>query len=87
MSKSKGPLLTLRQAVADNGADVTRLYILGNAEGTADVDWRNDGVESTRPIWRGSTTSPVRFLADGSVDKSAEKSLIDRWMLSACSGA
>ena len=33
MSKSKGPLLTLRQAVAENGADVTRLYILGNAEG------------------------------------------------------
>ena len=47
MSKSKGPLLTLREAVAENGADVTRLYILGNAEGTADVDWRNDGVEST----------------------------------------
>ena len=82
MSKSKGPLLTLRQAVADNGADVTRLYILGNAEGTADVDWRNDAVEATRAHLERFYNFAREVLADGSIDGSAEKTLIDRWMLS-----
>ena len=82
MSKSKGPLLTLRQAVAENGADVTRLYILGNAEGTADVDWRNDGVESTYAHLERFYNLAREILADSSIDESAEKTLIDRWMLS-----
>ncbi|WP_334102826.1 leucine--tRNA ligase [Methanothrix soehngenii] len=82
MSKSKGPLLTLRQAVAENGADVTRLYILGNAEGTADVDWRNDGVEATHAHLDRFYNLAREIMADGSIDESAEKSLIDRWMLS-----
>lgn len=82
MSKSKGPLLTLRQAVAENGADVTRLYILGNAEGTADVDWRNDGVEATHAHLDRFYNLAREIMADGSIDESAEKTLIDRWMLS-----
>jgi leucyl-tRNA synthetase len=82
MSKSKGPLLTLRQAVAENGADVTRLYILGNAEGTADVDWRNDGVESTHAHMERFYNLAREILADASIDESAEKTLVDRWMLS-----
>lgn len=82
MSKSKGPLLTLRQAVAENGADVTRLYILGNAEGTADVDWRNDGVESTYAHLDRFYNLAREILANGSIDELAEKTLIDRWMLS-----
>jgi leucyl-tRNA synthetase len=82
MSKSKGPLLTLREAVAENGADVTRLYILGNAEGTADVDWRNDGVESTHAHMERFYNLAREILADESLDENAEKTLIDRWMLS-----
>jgi len=82
MSKSKGPLLTLRQAVAENGADVTRLYILGNAEGTADVDWRNDGVESTHAHLDRFYNLAKDILADSSIDEKAEKTLVDRWMLS-----
>ena len=82
MSKSKGPLLTLREAVAENGADVTRLYILGNAEGTADVDWRNDGVESTHAHMERFYNLAREILADSSIDEKAEKTLVDRWMLS-----
>ncbi|MDD2836997.1 MAG: class I tRNA ligase family protein, partial [Methanothrix sp.] len=82
MSKSKGPILTLRQAVAENGADVTRLYILGNAEGTADVDWRNDAVEATYAHLERFYNLAREILADRSIDESAEKTLIDRWMLS-----
>ena len=82
MSKSKGPLLTLRQAVAENGADVTRLYILGNAEGTQDVDWRNDGVQSTHAHLERFYNLAREILADSSIDEKAEKTLVDRWMLS-----
>ncbi len=82
MSKSKGPLLTLRQAVAENGADVTRLYILGNAEGTQDVDWRNDGVQSTHAHLERFYNLARDVLADGSIDENAPKTLVDRWMLS-----
>jgi len=82
MSKSKGPLLTLRQAVAENGADVTRLYILGNAEYTQDVDWRNEGVVATRAQLERFYNLAREILADASIDESAEPTLIDRWMLS-----
>ncbi len=46
MSKSKGPLLTMKRAVAENGADVTRMYILYAAEYDSDADWRKKDVES-----------------------------------------
>src|SRR5512137_296450 len=82
MSKSKGPLLTLRQAVAENGADVTRLYILANAEYTQDVDWRNDGVASARAQLERFYNLAREIMADQSIDESAAPTLIDRWMLS-----
>jgi leucyl-tRNA synthetase len=82
MSKSKGPLLTLRQAVAENGADVTRLYILANAEYTQDVDWRNEGVVSTRGQLERFYNLAREIIDDSSINENAEKTLIDRWMLS-----
>jgi leucyl-tRNA synthetase len=82
MSKSKGPLLTLRQAVAENGADVTRLYILANAEYTQDVDWRNDGVAAARAQLERFYNLAREIMADQSIDESAALTLIDRWMLS-----
>ena len=48
MSKSKGPLLTLKSAVEEYGADITRLYILSTAEHIQDADWRKADIESTR---------------------------------------
>ncbi len=46
MSKSKGPLLTMKRAVEENGADVTRMYILYASEYDSDADWRKKDVES-----------------------------------------
>jgi leucyl-tRNA synthetase len=80
MSKSKGPLLTLRRAVDANGADVTRLYILSNAEHTQDADWRNEGVESTRQQVLRFYNLAREIIADKEIDESAEPELIDRWM-------
>ncbi len=48
MSKSKGPLLTMNEAVHLYGADVTRMYILSSAEQTQDADWKNDKVENAK---------------------------------------
>ncbi|WP_456328293.1 leucine--tRNA ligase [Archaeoglobus sp.] len=48
MSKSKGPLLTMKRAVAENGADVTRLYILYASEYDSDADWRSKEVEAMK---------------------------------------
>lgn len=86
MSKSKGPILTLRQAVAENGADVTRLYILANAEYTQDVDWRNEGVESTRGQLERFYNLAKEILEARDIDENAELALIDRWMLSRLQG-
>ncbi len=80
MSKSKGPLLTLRRAVEANGADVTRLYILSNAEHTQDADWRNEGVESTRQQVVRFYNLAREIIGDREIDESAEPELIDRWM-------
>ncbi|VVB63629.1 Leucine--tRNA ligase [uncultured archaeon] len=82
MSKSKGPLLTLKEAVAENGADVTRLYILANAEYTQDVDWKNDGVAAARSQLERFYNLALEILEDKSINEGAELSLIDRWMLS-----
>ncbi|NYT02410.1 MAG: leucine--tRNA ligase, partial [Methanosarcinales archaeon] len=82
MSKSKGPILTLRQAVTDNGADVTRLYILANAEHTQDADWRNEGAEATRSQVERFYAMSQEIIAGQGIDETAPPTLIDRWMLS-----
>ncbi len=82
MSKSKGPILTLKEAVQKNGADVTRLYILANAEHTQDADWRNDGAQATRGQVERFFNLAQEILADQTIDESAEPTLMDRWILS-----
>lgn len=82
MSKSKGPLLTLRRAVKENGADVTRLYILANAEHTQDADWRNDGAEATKHQVERFYNLAREILKDTEIDETAAPELIDKWMLS-----
>jgi len=82
MSKSKGPLLTLREAVEENGADVTRLYILSNAEHTQDADWRTEGVESSRHQVGRFYNIAWDIITNSEIDENAKKTLVDRWILS-----
>ncbi|HOT07546.1 MAG TPA: leucine--tRNA ligase [Methanothrix soehngenii] len=84
MSKSKGPILTLRQAVSENGADVTRLYILGNAEYTQDADWRSEGAQSIRSQVERfySLARDILKDKDPQATDPGEQELIDRWMIS-----
>jgi len=78
MSKSKGPLMTMKEALERFGADASRLYILGNSEHTKDADWRNAEVETTRK-------QLIRFynlLTEMSGGELDESNPLDRWLRS-----
>ncbi len=79
MSKSKGPLLTLKSAVKEYGADITRLYILSTAEHVQDADWRAADVESTRK--QIERFYKIAYDITGAED-AGELRFIDKWMLS-----
>ncbi|HEY9206843.1 MAG TPA: leucine--tRNA ligase [Candidatus Methanoperedens sp.] len=79
MSKSKGPLLTLKSAVKEYGADITRLYILSTAEHVQDADWRAADVESTRKQVERFYKLAYDIIRSNSEN---ELKLIDRWILS-----
>jgi leucyl-tRNA synthetase len=79
MSKSKGPLLTLKSALKEYGADITRLYILSTAEHVQDADWRKADVESTRKQAERFYKIAYNIIRAKDAD---ELKLIDKWMLS-----
>ncbi len=79
MSKSKGPLLTMKSAVREYGADVTRLYILSTAEHVQDADWRKSDIEATRKQVERFYKMACDILA---ADVNGELKFIDKWMLS-----
>ncbi len=78
MSKSKGPLLTMKRAVAENGADVTRLYILHAAEYDSDADWRKKDVESLA----GHLRRFYNLVKEHYTKERKELDQLDRWLLS-----
>ncbi len=77
MSKSKGPLLTMKRAVEEFGADVTRMYILHAAEYDSDADWKRREVENL-------STHLIRLynLAQRYYGKRGREMRIDRWLIS-----
>ncbi|MCS7143873.1 MAG: leucine--tRNA ligase, partial [Archaeoglobaceae archaeon] len=78
MSKSKGPLLTMKKALEIYGADVTRLYILHSAEYDSDADWKSREIE-------GLASNLERFynLVKENYSKKPEKiTMLDRWLIS-----
>jgi leucyl-tRNA synthetase len=81
MSKSKGPILTLRSAVQEYGADITRLYILSTAEHVQDADWRNADIEATRKQFERFYKIAYDCLAEEK-NINCELKFIDKWMLS-----
>ena len=83
MSKSKGPLLTLSDAVRDYGADISRMYILSSAEQTQDADWKNSGIETARKQVDRFYSFARDVVDSGSTSgMDGDLKLIDRWMLS-----
>jgi leucyl-tRNA synthetase len=83
MSKSKGPILTLKEAVSQYGADITRMYILSTAEQTQDADWQKTGIESAkRQVDRFYAFAKDVIESGKPADPNAELKQIDHWMLS-----
>jgi leucyl-tRNA synthetase len=79
MSKSKGPLLTMKRAVNEHGADVTRLYILSTSEHTQDADWRRNEVEAARRQLERFYRIAMDII---NLQPTGELEHIDRWLLS-----
>jgi len=83
MSKSKGPILTMENAVSTYGADITRMYILSTAEQTQDADWQRTGIESARrQVDRLYSFAKTVIESGKRADLSTELKQIDRWILS-----
>ncbi len=77
MSKSKGPLLTMKRAVRENGADVTRMYILYASEYDSDADWRAQEVDTL-----ASHLKRLYWYASNYYSERGDKSNLDRWLVS-----
>jgi leucyl-tRNA synthetase len=78
MSKSKGPLLTMKRAVAENSADVTRLYILYASEYDSDADWRKKDVETLANHLRRF----YNLVKEHYAKEIKEPDQLDRWLIS-----
>ncbi|MET1123984.1 MAG: leucine--tRNA ligase [Archaeoglobaceae archaeon] len=78
MSKSKGPLLTMKKAVETYGADVTRLYILHAAEYDSDADWRSREVEALARQLRRF----YEIVAENYLREPSQLNELDRWLVS-----
>ena len=81
MSKSKGPILTLKEAVDTYGADVTRMYILSAAEQAQDADWRREGIESAKSQVARFYNFAKQVVDSGcKIPESMNQTQIDRWI-------
>lgn len=78
MSSSKGNVVLLKDALARNGADVVRLFLMSNAEPWQDFDWREKEVV-------GAQKALARFVAFAEEVRGMEESAeapIDKWLIS-----
>ncbi len=78
MSKSKGPLLTMKRAVKEHGADVTRMYILYAAEYDNDADWRRKDVEGLANHLRRFYSLALEYYTK----EQKQLTKLDKWLIS-----
>ncbi|MHB8568070.1 MAG: leucine--tRNA ligase [Nitrososphaerales archaeon] len=79
MSKSKGNIITLSNALNEFGADTLRAALIGGAEGMDDLDWR----EKTARDLKAKIESLTTFIAslESSMDRSdSTKELPELWL-------
>ena len=83
MSKSRGPLFTMREAIDEYGADVTRFYILGNSEHIQDADWRSSRVKDAKRALERFYGLAEDIIQRSKVSRESGKDLSrqDRWIL------
>ena len=79
MSSSKGNVVLVKDAVETHGADVVRLFLMGNAEPWQDFDWRENMVVNTEKKLR-QFIEQVKYITGLSGKVKARP--IDRWLSS-----
>ena len=80
MSKSKGNFITIKDAIAKYGADVTRASLLYSAEGLRDPDWRGKAAEDMKNRLKSFYNLITRIIS--SDDERKDVKNIDKWILS-----
>ncbi|MHC1600725.1 MAG: leucine--tRNA ligase [Candidatus Nezhaarchaeales archaeon] len=79
MSKSKGNFVTLRDAIADYGADAVRCTLMIAAEAMDDPDWRFDACKDMRD----KLNQVFKLITSiTSMSDSGTVGLLERWLLS-----
>jgi len=88
MSKSKGPLLTIKEILDEFGADVTRFYILSNSEQTQDADWRYSNVKDAKKALNRFYRLAKEIISNSRVSNNEinmdKMTRQDRWILHRC---
>lgn len=79
MSKSKGNVIPIKDALERFGSDAVRATLLASAEGMDDPDWRTKNAEDLRDRIN-SLTSFIEKLLSSSTDR--QELAIDRWLTS-----
>ncbi len=80
MSKSKGNFITIKDAIAKYGADVTRASLLYSAEGLRDPDWRGKAAENMKNRLKSFYNLITRIISSNDERKDVKN--IDKWILS-----
>ena len=80
MSKSKGNFITIKDAIAKYGADVTRASLLYSAEGLRDPDWRGKAAEDMKNRLKSFYNLITRIISSNDERKDVKN--IDKWILS-----
>jgi len=83
MSSSKGNVVLVKDAVDKYGADVVRLFLMGNAEPWMDFDWREKLVDATGK--RLNQFARAIREAEG-LEGRSERLPIDDWLISRLQG-
>jgi leucyl-tRNA synthetase len=79
MSKSKGNIVTLRKAMEDYGADITRCTLLLGADDMDDPDWKMENLKNVRSRLESLIILYTKISTYG---ENIEKSHIEDWLTS-----
>jgi len=79
LSKSKGNIISIQEAVDTYGADTIRLFLALAAEGLDDVEWTSKGLNQTK----NTLNSLFNFISKLiTIEGTNENTSLDKWILS-----
>lgn len=82
LSKSKGIIVTISDAVNKYGSDTVRLFMLSAAEDLDDPDWSDERVNETLENIKKLYTTILNIIEESKKTDNTEIRPIDKWLLS-----